>query len=215
MTVSSPTDICNLALDLLSAGTVQDVENPTTPTEELLNRWYDHSRKKVLRSHSWNCATKRIVLAASAEDPAFGYDSQYELPADFVRLLTVNDSAYTSDISANTDLFRVENGKILTSDMFSDAGALNLVYIYNLTDISLMDSLMVDLLALEIAIGIAYKVTDGSASVDRVAALKKEAALLAKAVDGQESPPKLVTRSRNLSARRNMGAHRDSHRVKF
>lgn len=215
MSISSSTDIGNLALDLLSAGTVQNIESPTSPTEELLNRWYDHSRKKVLRSHPWNCATKRIQLAASAVDPVFGYDKQFELPADFLRVLTVNDSTYTVDAPAPNKFFRVENNKILTSNLFGESGILNLVYIFDLTDISIMDALLIDLIAHEIAIGIAYKVTDGNASVQRISELRKEARSLAQAIDGQESPPTVIERSRSRHVRRAMRSGTDSHRIIF
>lgn len=214
MTISSPTDIANLALDLLSAGTVTDIVDPSTPTEELLARWYDHSRRKVLRSHSWNCATKRIALAADSEDPDFGYDSQYQLPADFVRLLTVNDSTYTRDNPAPSDLYKLESNKILTSNLFESSGQLNLIYIYDLTDVSQMDALLVDLIAYELALGIAYKVTDGESSVGRIESLRKTAGTLARAVDGQESPPTILRRSRAVAARRG-GSSSTSNRVIF
>jgi len=215
MSITSSTDICNLALDLLSAGTVNNVESPTTPTEELLQRWYQHSRKKVLRTHSWNCATKRIQLAASSTDPAFGYSKQFQLPSDFIRLLTINDSTFTTDSPARPDLYKLENGFILTSNLFSDSSVLNLLYVYNLESITQMDALLVDLIVYEVAMGVAYKVTDGNASVNRIVELRKAALKIAQAIDGQESPPKIIQRSRSRHVRRNNSANTDSHRIIF
>lgn len=215
MSITSSTDICNLALDLLSAGTVQDIENPSNATEELLNRWYTQSRRKVLREHPWNFAIKRAQLAASATAPAFGYDKQYPVPSDFLRLLTVNDSVYTSDVPASSKDFKVEANNILISNIFSDSNTMNITYVSDFTTVSQMDPLFVDVLAYEIAVNVAYKVAESNANIQRVAELQKQRAALAKAIDGQESPPKVIQRSRSRFVRRNNHANIDSHRIKF
>lgn len=215
MSITSSTDICNLALDLLSAGTVQDVENPSNATEELLNRWYNQSRRKLLREHPWNFAIKRAQLAASATAPDFGYDKQYPVPTDYLRLLSVNDSVYTADVPAQSQHYRVESGHILTSNIFSDSSILNLVYISDFSTVSEMDPLFIDVLSYEIAIGIAYKVVESQAAVQRVAELYRQKIALAKAIDGQEDPPRIITRSRSRHVRRNNHANVDSHRIKF
>lgn len=215
MAITSSTDICNLALDLLSSGNIQDVENPSNPTEELLARWYDQSRRKVLREHPWNFASKRIQLAASSTDPVFGYSTQFPLPADFIRVLTINDSIYTVDIPASSDLFKVEAGHILISNLFSDSTTLNLLYVCDYTDVGGMDPLFIDVLAYEIALSVAYKIAESNGNIQRIAELAKERKALAKAVDGQESPPKVVERSRLRYVRRNNNANANSHRIVF
>lgn len=215
MAITSSTDICNLALDLLSSGTVQDIENPSNPTEELLNRWYDQCRRKVLREHPWNFAAKRIQLAASSTDPVFGYDTQFPVPSDFIRLLTINDSVYTADVPASSTLYKVENGNILISNLFSDSATLNLLYVCDYTNVSGMDPMFIDVLAYEIALSVAYKVAESNGNIERIATLAKERKALAKAIDGQESPPKVIERSRSRHVRRNNHANVDSHRIIF
>jgi hypothetical protein len=208
MSVNSITDVGNLALDLLSAGTVQDVENPTSTTEELLNRWYDVCRKKLLRSHPWNFATKRIILAASTPAPQFGYTSQYRLPADCVRILSV------ADLEGNpiaTTSYHVENGFILYE---GDAGQLRLSYIYDITDVTQMDAMFVDLLAADLAVSIAFKVTEANSDISRLVELHKMKMAQAKAIDGQERPPqrRQVSKARNA---RLSGVSTMSHRILF
>jgi hypothetical protein len=215
MSIISSTDICNLALDLLSAGTVQDIETPSNATEELLQRWYGLTRKKLLREHPWNFAIRRAQLAASSTAPAFGYNKQYPVPADFVRLLTINDSVYTSDVPAPSSHYKVENNHILTSNLFADASVLNITYVSDFTTVSQMDPLFVDLLAYEIAVGVAYKLAESQANVQRVAEILRQKSALAKAVDGQEDPPRVIERSRSRHVRRNNHANVDSHRIKF
>lgn len=215
MAVNSATDICNLALDLLSAGTVQNVEEPTSATEELLNRWYDLCRRKCLREHPWNFAAKRIVLAASATPPAFGYAAAFPVPSDFLRILYLSTDLVTDQETVFApDQYQFENGSILLTGTYGDATSLNLVYIYDLTEVSSMDPLFVELLAYDIAMSIAYKVTETNTNIQRIAELAKAKKAIAKAIDGQERPPQRIERSRALSARRN-NSTRNAHRVTF
>ena len=195
MAITSQTDICNLALDLLSAGTVNDTETPTTATESLLNRWYDQSRRKVLREHPWNFAIKRQELAASATAPAFGYSAAFPVPADFVRLLRLDSSDGQS--LGHTE-YEVENGSILIN---TDATSLRLIYIYDITDVTKFDPMFVDLLAYEVALSVAFKVTESNTAIQRVAELQKSRGAMARAIDGQERPPHRREVSRNRSAR--------------
>lgn len=215
MAITSSTDIANLALDLLSAGNVQDIETPTTATEELLARWYTQSRRKVLREHPWNFAAKRIVLAASATAPAFGYDQQYPVPADFIRVLTINETVYQADIPTQGKNYVVENNHILFSNLNSDSTALNLKYVCDYTTVSGMDPMFVDLLAHEIALCVAYKVTEANSAIERLAKISERRGAIARAIDGQESPPKRIQRSVSRHVRRNNGSSVNSNRVIF
>lgn len=215
MAVNSATDICNLALDLLSAGTVQNVDEPTSPTEELLSRWYDLCRRKCLREHPWNFAAKRSVLAASSTAPAFGYAAAFPVPSDFLRVLYLSTDLVTDQETVFApDQYQFENGSILLGGTYGDATSLNLVYIYDITEVSSMDPLFVELLAYDIAMSIAYKVTETNTNIQRIAELAKVKKAIAKAIDGQERPPQRVQRSRALSARRN-NSTRNAHRVTF
>ena len=153
MSVTSSTDIGNLALDLLTAGTVQDIENPTDATESLLNRWYDVTRRKLLREHPWNFASKRAILAASNDDPAFGYDSQFLLPTDFIRLNSIVDA---EGYPIGNEAYEIENGYLLYN---AEAGQLRIKYIWDITDVSKFDPLFVDLLAIDLAMAIAFSVS--------------------------------------------------------
>jgi hypothetical protein len=213
--VTSSTGIANLALDLLSAGTVIDIESGTSATEALLKRWYDLSRRKLLREHPWNFAIKRAVLAASSTPPAFGYESAFPVPSDFLRLLHVTTDLVTDgDAILPTSAYQVEAGAILTTNTYSSSASLNVVYVSDFKTVSLMDPLFVDLLAHEIALNVAYKVTENNSNIQRLGELYKRRAAIAKAIDGQERPPARVERSPALHARR-AGSSRTSHRIIF
>lgn len=208
MAVTSKTDICNLASDLLSGSTIQDINSPTTANEALFERWYDQCRKKVLREHPWNFAVKRAILAASSTAPVFGYTKAFPLPNDFMRLLTLE----TSDgiLFTNQD-YQLENGSVLLS---TDATALYLRYIYDIEDVTKFDAMFIQYLAYDIALAVAFKMTESNTDVGRIEGLQKQQGAMARAISGQERPPTRVQRSRNRDARMH-GSSIISHRIIF
>lgn len=216
MTINSSTDICNLALDLLSVENIEDIENPSNATEEILNRWYVQSRKKLLREHPWNFAVKRIILAADTQDPAFAYEAQFSVPSDFVRLCYIStDLTVDEEYILPQHAFQFENNKILLTEYYGDATSVRLVYVADVTTVSQYDPMFIDLLAHEIALSVAYKLTESNTNIDRINALKSERSRMAKAIDGQERPPQKIERSRMLSARRRAGRTHRTDRIIF
>ena len=171
---TSKVDICNLALQRLGAKTITSLTEDNVRAREC-NRVYDHARDSELRAHPWSFARKRSSLAADATAPAFGYDNQYTVPTDFLRLLPTKEQKD----------FQIEANKILTND---DA-PLQIVYIAEITDPNLFDLLYKDLLISRIAMDIAEKVTQSNskieAAMERYDASKKEA----KRINAQERPP--------------------------
>ncbi len=208
MTINSKTDICNLASDLLASEPVIDVDNPTTATESLFNRWYEQSRRKVLREHPWNFASKRINLASSGTAPAFGYSSQFPLPNDFVRLLTIEGDVGQFISPEN---YQVEDNAVL---MNTDSGVLRVRYIYDIEDVTKFDPMFIDILAHELALVLAYKITGSNGNVDRIAQISRNRSAMAKAIDGQERPPSRREYSRNRAARR-YGLSTNADRIIF
>lgn len=190
----SATEVCNLSLDLLSSETIENIVDPSNPTEDILFRWYDKTRVMVLRQHPWNFAIKRAVLAKNSDSPAFGYDYSYALPSDCIRIL----GAYTSEgVVVDPRSYEVEGRNILYS-----GDGVYLRYIKDYTDVPTMDALFIDWLVAEIALGIAYKQTGSNTDIERLMKIRDNARNVAVAIDGQESPPKRVERSRMKRSRR-------------
>lgn len=106
-------------------------------------RFWDITVDTVLRLHPWNCATKEAELAELTETPAFGFDHQYQLPADCLRVLSMEDSVY--------DKFIVEGKKLLT-----DETTCKIKYIKRITDTTEFDALLVDVIALSLAKRLAF-----------------------------------------------------------
>ena len=212
MAVTSKTDICNLASDLLSGATIADIDSPTTPDESLYARWYDHSRQKTLREHPWNFAAKRVILAPSATAPVFGSPSAFPVPADFMRFMTIQ----TEDgRQYSHEEYYLENGSILLTQGSEDSTSVRLRYVYDIEDVTKFDAMYVDYLAHTIAVSLAFKVTESNTSVQRVEQLKKQQGAMSRAVSGQERPPTRIVRSKNRSARLSNSSLNISHRITF
>jgi hypothetical protein len=91
MALTGEETIYNLALGYVGEYRVE--EGATTTKQYILcDRFYDQARDEVLKSHPWNEAKKRIIIAQDSDNPIFGYDRRYSKPTDCLRVLSVNDS---------------------------------------------------------------------------------------------------------------------------
>ena len=206
---SSSTEVCNLALDYLSQKPITDIENPSTDEENICARWYDSVRRRVLRLHSWNFAIKRAQLAKITTAPSFGYDGYYAYPTDLVRMISIVSASTDADYNKDID-YEIEGNHILAS--IDSAAALNIRYVSDYTNVQGMDALFVDLLAIELALRMAYKFTNGNSDVQRLKALRDDAVSEAHGVDGQERPIKRVQSSTALNSRKQQGSFVDTTR---
>ena len=82
------TDIANLAFDLLAHEKQLTSMTDGSAEAKLASRWYDATRRRVLRMYPWNFAKKQDTLYVDAsETPSHTYAHAYELPSDYVRLM--------------------------------------------------------------------------------------------------------------------------------
>lgn len=170
--MASKVDICNRALIRLGAKTIVSLTEDSKEAR-LCNILYDQIRKDMLRGHPWNFAMKRAILAADADNfPEFDYSYYLPLPSDCLRLWS---------ISGTTSAFKIEGGNLVAD--FDNADA---IYIADITDTELFDSLFSSIFALRLAVELGYNIT-GSGSVVQLIhteymQLKREAKLF----DAQE-----------------------------
>jgi len=84
---NSPVDVCKLALDLIKqTAIITNITNPTTEEEVICARWYDSTRRALLRKHFWVFARTRKAISRDSTAPPFGYADAYNLPTDYLRL---------------------------------------------------------------------------------------------------------------------------------
>lgn len=208
-TATSAEEVCNLALDLLRQNEkVESLESPESDTESLAARWYDVTRRSVLRAFPWNFARKRGVLSRNATDPSFGYADAYNLPNDYLELIFIGEN-YDEDYETQ---YSVEGDQILLNN---DGGAsLNVCYIWDITTVAKFDAIFVDLLVAELAIRFANSLTGINKSMKDIIAWRDRVEAKARSKNGQENPVKRREVSQILSNRRSVtsgGGHDGTH----
>jgi hypothetical protein len=98
-------DIYNAALQRIGAKAITSLDSDTKEGN-LCRRYYDNAVRTILRLHPWNFATKRLALPLNGTAPAFGYAKAYDLPPDYVSMISLEDP---------TDQYTIESGQLLTN----------------------------------------------------------------------------------------------------
>lgn len=192
MSMATGVSICSNALLMLGAQTINDFNEPVDRAKIAANL-YPTIRDDLLRTHPWNCTIKRALLAPDATPPAFGYTNQFELPADFLRVLEVGQAGMQID-------YLIEGRSIL-----ADATSVELRYVYLNPVENTWDASLVALLTLAMAAAMAYPITQSAALQANMEQKLSMAKKVARAVDGQEDPPQTLGDERLYGAR--FGAH--------
>lgn len=172
--MASSVEICNRALIRLGADTITALDEDSVEAR-ICNIVFDAIRKDLLRSHPWNFAVKRAILAQVTDDPEFGFFYRYSLPSDYLMVI---------DLDTDTDPFKVEGGYLLT-----DSDEVNLTYVADITDTGLFDSMFTTLFSIRIALEVGFKLTGSQAVLET---LRREYRLIsasAQMKDGQEGTP--------------------------
>jgi hypothetical protein len=171
--------ISSNALLMLGAKTISAVDEDSDRAQ-LASNLYESTRDMVLRSHPWNCAVKRVVLAPDTTAPAFDYAAAFTVPSDCLRILQVGEEGYEVD-------YKFEDGKLLCSGT-----SLALKYIYRNEVESTWDAMLIHAMELQMAASMAYAITM-SASMAELMAKKLEIFMKhCRAVDGQDDPPQTL-----------------------
>lgn len=178
--------ICNQALAKVGEQRIVSLDDKSK-NAILCNLHFQQTLDEVTRNHRWNCATKRTELAADADPPAFGYSYQYSLPLDCLRVIRLEDPR---------DEFVVEGRKILT-----DSTPCRIQYLYRVVDENLFDSLFIKVLALELAIKLAYNLQETRAMTEGLYEEAKSAWIEARSMDSHEGTPEIFEESEWLNSR--------------
>lgn len=186
---TSDVQICSNALLMLDQETISSFTDGTTRATKAANLW-PNSRDAVLRSHPWNCAVRRVTLAADTAAPAYGFLYAHQLPGDLLRVLEVGDEAdgpYT---------YRIESNKLLCDDT-----PIPLRYVWRNTDVTTYDALLVHALELYMAAMLAYPMTHSTSLRESMLNDYQAVIRSARGVDGQEEPHPQVGDSPLIAAR--------------
>lgn len=151
MAITSRTEIANLALAYLGARRINSYASDETTEAKAVRLQFDLAVDTLLRRHQWNFATARKTLSRLTEDPPIEWDSAWQLPADFIRLIRIP----SPDRDRPHNRFAIEGKTILVSAL----EVVQIVYVSNAVPIPEWDDLFVDALKLKLAASIAGDVT--------------------------------------------------------
>lgn len=150
------TDIANRALALIGQPSISSIHEGTGAARSIAVH-FEAIRDALLRSHPWDFATVRVELSRDSEQPAFGWQYQFPLPDDFLRLNTFNE--VDSDLCRSS--FDIEGSVLLTN---STAALVS--YVQRIKDPSRFDSLFADVFAHQLAAAVCIDIT-GNESLSR------------------------------------------------
>lgn len=191
---NSPVDIFNLALTYVGQRAVRSLESPG-PIEQLGARVYDGSRQYCLTLGAWTFATKQAAIPQSANAPLFGFLGAFELPGDFISLVSVLGDTTQNNPSTR---YRVLENQIYYN---SEDTSISIEYVFDQTNVARWSPAFKELVAYHIAKTIAYDITKKKNVVEMIETQYKAALMDAVIKDGQDEPPERIERSRALEAR--------------
>lgn len=150
MSSATKTDIVNAALRHLGAQRVTSIDD-NVPRAKAIKDIYEMVKRKLLEEMKPSFAVKRSSLTQSGTDPDFGYERQFELPADFIIAVKENEG-YP---------YEIEGQKVLT-----DQTVVELVYIFDVTDTSYFTPAFVKAFYMALAAEASYALTESASNRD-------------------------------------------------
>ena len=134
--------IANLALSNLGEAPIQNLTDDNARAR-ISNARIDDVIRGVLRMHDWNSAMKRVALT-KIDDPLFGWNSTFQLPVDFIKIVEVWP----------VSKFRIQRDTVLSNEK-----TLNMLYVAEPVDANTLDVLLGEAIALKLAFEISETLT--------------------------------------------------------
>jgi hypothetical protein len=170
---STNIEICNSALFLIGGEPITSLADDNKRAK-LCNLRYEQIKRKMITSHPWNFATKRIELARLVEAPAFQWGFQFQLPSDCLRVLDIDNNEH------GQYEFAIEGSKLLTN-----VDSVKIKYIANVSE-GEMPPCFVEALSHELAANLAYSLTNNRELANDLFEKAKIEVSTARSFNGQE-----------------------------
>ncbi len=189
--MSSIVGICNSALIKLGASTILSLTDGSK-NANLCNEQYEKVRDEMLRLHPWNFAIARTRLALLSSAPAFEFAKAYQLPADWLRTVSVHDN----DAGAGAVEYRIEGRTVVTN-----ADALYLRYVAVIADPNDMPPSFREALAWRLAADLAQAITQSTTVMEAMDRGFRGAMSAARSIDAIEDFPERLPASDWITGR--------------
>lgn len=128
-------DIVNRALLKLGDGNITAITETSDPARAAQTAFKSVAQAE-LRSHAWNFALRRTMIEREQAAPEFGFASVFQLPANSLRVIEINDrwvsnpAALESPLASSEPEFTFEGNAVLCNE----TAPLKLRYVFDLSD---------------------------------------------------------------------------------
>lgn len=169
----SVTQIANASLRRLGVEKINAITDDNKRAN-VLQDLYPLVRDELLESGFWNFSMKRAQLSKLSEDPLFGWETAFQLPADYLRMYQFSTQKYRTGLNnhpeytpygSDSDVpYAIEGDRVLadTSDAYC-------IYSSQITDTSKFTSGFVKALYLKLAAEAAYSLVQDRNLADGLA----------------------------------------------
>lgn len=182
--MASSVDICNFALRRCGAERINSLADQTKEAIAC-NDAYTICKNALLAEHPWNFATRRVSLGLLVAAPLWGFDKQFQLPADCLRVI---ETEY-DDLEGFE--YRVENNSVL----LCNESSIKIEYISSLTTEAQFSPKFIEALGWKLAQELSYSLVQ---SIELMATIENKAKLEfanARLLDAQEGSPRQLRKS--------------------
>lgn len=197
----SRTQVINNALRAISANLVADPDEDTESARQAKGV-YEQTVRAELENHAWFFAKGQASLAQSAAAPVFKFARAFQVPADFVRLVELQDR-WVFSIIRGVDTDPVPPYEMQGRSILTDFGApLRITYLRDLSDDpTLWSPLFAEVVSAALAIALAMPLTKSEGMVSLAEKLYQKALRRAKTANAIQMPPHNIPDGSWITAR--------------
>lgn len=183
--MAGPVEVANVALGMIGEAPITSFGDDLD-TARSVNLRFPSVRDAVLRAHYWNFAKARTELAQLASNPPFGYDRQFQLPADWLRMVAVNPDRHGPSVRAPD--YKIEGLKLL----LNGAEKAEIIYIRRETVINNWDALATEAFAARLASELAISVTQNRTLAEQLFRQYEMKLAEARSADAMDEPAQQI-----------------------
>lgn len=193
-------DVCNRALTKIGDDRIISIDDDTERARVLKALWAPLVDSEI-RARNWNFAMKRATLPALVSTPAWGFDLEYQLPADCLRPVQIGEyfmGASLADFRAVTEApFQIEGRKILANL----AAPLSIRYLRRVSNVGEWDNSFADVFACKLAIDACERLSQNSSKKEMLLGEYRLAIAAAVRADAIENPSEHIPDSSWVTVR--------------